>query len=302
MLEEINLEKLLLGVDFSNLITGSFFTTDLINTRSINVNAVRGFFLRLKKLKDFLRPDYIVIATDVSRNHTFRRKLYSEYKANRGMAPDGLPEQIEYGLSLLQHMGYPIINDPLYEADDILGMVSRLAEDNGISTIIASSDRDFYQLVTNRITVFNTRKNNIIDANFIQKEYGLLPLQLIDVKALAGDKTDNIPGAFGIGDKTALSLLQKYNSLEEIYKNKALLPHRIQTSLENSRDLVMLSKVLATIVTDYSLLNLNLAMLEIQPTLNPPEVFSLLKYLELPSLNEVMIYSLLPGKIREPQV
>lgn len=287
--------KLILGIDFNNVMYASYYTPELINTKGINVNAVKGFFFKLKNLKEYLNPDYIVICNDLGREKTFRKKIYSGYKSNRQATPSSIGEQFAYGMQIIQALGYPIINNDNYEADDILGMLSRYAMDNKMNMIIASSDRDFYQLVTDQVHIFSMKYKEIIDKGWIYNKYHLTPEQLIELKGIVGDKSDNIPGAFGIGESTGLELIQRWGSIEAMYKNIEMVRPLLRNKLEMNKRLVEMSKLLGTIVTDYSLIGLNESMIERKEP-NSGELYETLRDLELYSLYNVMQYSLLGDK------
>jgi len=271
-----------------------FFGKELTNSKGINVNGIIAFFHRVVNLKNYFGPDYIVIANDVGRARTFRRKLYAPYKATRAPAPEGILEQLRYGLQLCYHLGYPIINHEDYEADDILGMVSKFGNDNNMDVVLVTSDRDYYQLVSEQVVVFNPRKSEIIDTRWIVDTYRLQPYQLIELKALAGDKSDNIPGATGIGNTTALRLMQRFGSIAAIYDNIDSLTGRLQRSLDSSRELIELSRILGTIVTDYSLIDLTIDRLERQPYRNPQLAMLTLRDLEINVLTDIFTYDLIP--------
>ena len=287
--------KLILGIDFNNIMYSSFYTPELINTKGINVNAVKGFFFKLKNLREYFNPDYIVICNDLGREKTFRKEIYAGYKSTRKTTPSAIGDQFAYAMQIIQALGWGIINNERYEADDSLGMVSRFAIDNNMNMIIASSDRDFYQLITDKVNVFSMKYKEIIDRAWIYDKYHLLPEQLIELKGIVGDKSDNIPGAQGIGDNTGLELIQQYGSIEALYKNMELIRPLLRNRLEMDKKIVMMSKLLGTIVTDYSLIGLNAAMIERKEP-NPGELYEILRELELYSLYNVMQYNLLGDK------
>lgn len=285
--------ELILGIDYNNLMYSSFYGNELLNSKQMNVNAINGFFFKLKKLREFLNPDYIIICNDLGREKTFRRKLYSQYKSNRSSVPSSIGEQIPYGLRILSALGYPIINDDNYEADDMLGMISNYSVDNNMNMIIASSDRDFFQLVNDNVNIFNMKYQEIIDKEWIWNKYNLIPSQLIDLKALIGDKSDNIPGAYGIGERTGLELLHKFNSLEGIYKNIEMIKPVLRSRLETDKQIVELSRTLGTILTDYNIINMTQSKLE-RDTPNINDLQNTINYLELYQLHNIMKFTLLP--------
>lgn len=288
--------KLILGIDYNNMLYSSFYGPEVINSKQMNVNAINGFFFKLKKLKEFLNPDYIIICNDLGREKTFRRKLYPAYKSNRNATPSSIGEQIPYGLRILSSLGYPILNDDNYEADDLLGMLSRYTMDNDMSMIIASSDKDFFQLINDSVNIFNMRYQEIIDKEWIWDKYKLIPDQLIDLKALIGDKSDNIPGAYGIGERTGLDLLHKFETLDGIYKNLETIRPVLRNRLEIDKRIVELSKTLGTILTDYKLIALDESkLLRKDPDLG--ELRETINYLELYQLHNIMKFSLLHDKL-----
>ena len=287
------MKELILGIDFNNMIFAGSFGEELINSHGVNVNCVKSFFFKLKKIREFLNPNYIVIATDLGRTKTFRRKLYSEYKATRTETAINIREQMDIALQLLAQLGYPIINNVEYEADDMLGAISRLGMDHQMDTTLCTSDRDYYQLINDQVTVFSTRKNEIIDKDWIQQEYQVTPEQLIDVKALAGDKGDNIPGARGIGEITALQLIREYGSLDGVYNNLYYIKPRVRDTLIVCKKQVELSKVLGTIIIDYNQLGLTLDSIQFKPPFYD-DVMRTLYHHGLPSLTNAFQYSLFP--------
>ena len=140
----MNTRPLILGIDFNNMVFGSYYGEKLINSKGINTNAIKGFFMKLKSLKDSLNPDYIVFANDLSRDRTFRRKLYKPYKAQRKEHDPDIMLQLKYTAQIAALIGYKFINNEMYEADDVLGMISKYTTDNNMDMILASSDKDMY--------------------------------------------------------------------------------------------------------------------------------------------------------------
>lgn len=286
--------KTVLGIDFNNLFYASFYSQEHFNIHGMNVNAIKSFFFKLRNLKQNIIPDKIVIAKDVKRSNTLRRKLYSDYKGQRGNAPDDLINQIPYGIQLLEALGFPIISNEAYEGDDILGMLSRYCNYNGYDFIIASSDRDFFQLVNDHTFVYNMSSKQLYDTNAVIRRYnGLTPKQLIDLKAIMGDTSDNIPGVYGIGPVIGTNLIKRFGSLDGIYENIKYIKSPIREKLEKYRKEAYLSYVLGTIITDYNLIDLKLSDLDRKQP-NAKEVYELLNYLDLnESLNMMMRYEFL---------
>ena len=219
-------------------------------------NAVYGFLAILFKLLEDVKPEYLVVAFDL-KAPTARHKLYEGYKANRKGMPDELAEQMPIIKDILRAMNIDIIEMEGYEADDVLGTLSRYGEKQGLEVTILSGDRDTFQLATDNITIRiphtkggKTETDEYNREKIIEK-YGLEPKQLIDVKGLQGDSSDNIPGVPGVGEKTALSLIQKYGSIENLYdkleKGKDDLKGKQKEKIEQNKDLAFLSKTLGTI-------------------------------------------------------
>ncbi|MBQ8614374.1 MAG: DNA polymerase I [Ruminiclostridium sp.] len=211
----------LLVIDGNSILNRAFYGIRLLsNKKGMFTNAVTGFFNIYLKLISAFSPDGAAVAFDL-RSPTFRHKMYDGYKAGRKGMPDELAMQLPVTKELLRVMGIPVIECEGYEADDILGTLSAECEKRGYECIIATGDRDSFQLVSEKVTVnlAATKEDMQYTPEKIMEVYGVTPRQMIDIKALMGDSSDNIPGVAGIGEKTALSLVQKYNSIDEIYQN-----------------------------------------------------------------------------------
>ncbi len=219
-------------------------------------NAVYGFLAILFKLIEDTNPKYMAVAFDL-KAPTARHKLYEGYKANRKGMPDELAEQMPLIKEILKAMNIDIVEKEGYEADDILGTLSRYGEKQGLKVTILSGDRDTFQLATDNVTIRIPRtkggktETELFDRNKIIETYGIEPKQLIEVKGLQGDSSDNIPGVPGIGEKTALSLIQKYGSIENLYekieKNEDDLKGKQREKIKDNKELAELSKTLGTI-------------------------------------------------------
>lgn len=246
----------LLAIDGNSIANRAYYgVKSLTNSCGKPTNAIYGFLNILLKLVNETKPEFVVVAFDV-KAPTFRVKQYDKYKANRLPTPDDLLSQIIEIKKILKLMGYHILEKSGFEADDILGTLSNLTEKNKeLKYIIVTGDKDIFQLIKENITVkmMSTKYSSptTIDYNLedIIKKYNIKPEQLIDVKALMGDRSDNIPGVVGIGEKTALSLVSKYNNIEYIYNNLENLEESlsIKNKLLASREMAFLSKDLATI-------------------------------------------------------
>lgn len=286
--------KIVLGLDYNNLLIGSYFGKELINSRGENVNAVKGFFMRLNSICNYIQPDLVVVAQDLGRSDTFRRKMYAPYKGTRKPSQGNLGTQLRYGIQLLAHCGFPIVSSSIYEADDILGMVGTFGTERDWQVVIASSDRDYYQLITDNVSVFSPRLKRLIDRGWIMERYGLEPRQLLEVKALAGDQSDNIPGARGIGEKIAIDLIRRYGDVANLFSHLDELHPKLKHILLSNAENVKLSWELGRIVTDYQLIMLTEKDLNVQPSRNPKELMETIAYLELHSLVPMMQYAILP--------
>ena len=212
--------KTLFIVDGNSIMNRAFFGVKLLQTKDgVFTNATYGTATMIYRQLMQLNPDYFAVAFDVHAP-TFRHQMFDGYKANRHGMPDELRAQEEYVHKCFSLMGAHIIELPGHEADDILGTVSAMAEKDGdVKSYIFTGDRDSLQLIsdkTNVILATNAEPVLFDEAKFIEK-YGVSPSQFVDVKALMGDSSDNIPGVRGIGEKTALSLIAEYGSLDGIY-------------------------------------------------------------------------------------
>lgn len=288
--------KIIIGIDFNNVLFGSYYGQKLINSKGINVNAIKGFFFKIKSLKEMFDPDYIVLANDISRERTFRRKLYKPYKAQRKPHDPDIMIQMKYAAQIAGLLGYPFINNDLYEADDVLGMIAKYSTENDMEIILSSSDRDLYQLVDDHVYIMSPRNNDLIDRSWIMDHYKLTPEQWVELKMLQGDRSDNIPGIPGIGEITALRLMNQFGSIENIYANLNKLKPNMKELLEKHKDVLPLTRDLVTIVSDHTKIELTGDMLN-RKEIFRKELFELLEELELYSLFNVMNYSLIPDNI-----
>ncbi len=217
------------------------------------VNAVYGFASMLFKACRELKPRYVAATFDTS-SQTFRRASYEAYKATRGPQPEGLGPQFGHVYRLLEAMNIPVFKLEGYEADDLLGTLSRQAAEKALDVVILTGDMDALQLVGPRVRVLTSRRGFsdtvLYDEQAVRERYGLEPGQLNDFRALRGDASDNIPGVPGIGDKTAAKLLQTHGTVERLFEHLDEVPARQRELLESFHDQVMLAKDLATIVCD----------------------------------------------------
>lgn len=214
------------------------------------VSAVYGFASLLLKLIREYQPDYIATTFDTPAP-TFRHQEYKEYKATRIPQPQEFYDQIPITKELLQTLKIPILEKDGYEADDFIGTLAKISP---ASNLIVTGDLDTLQLVNQNTAIYFLRQGiseiKIYDQKAVEERYGLKPQQLIDYKALRGDPSDNIPGVKGIGEKTALSLIQKFGSLGKIYENIEQLPPTTKKLLLEQKEMAFLSKKLVTIKSD----------------------------------------------------
>lgn len=248
------MERLLI-LDSNSLLNRAFYAIpELTTTDGIHTNAVYGFSNMLFKMREELKPDYVVAAFD-RKGPTFRHKEYKDYKAGRKKMPEELAEQFPLTKDLLNLLSITIYEMDGYEADDIIGSLAKHAEKNGIEVYIVTGDRDALQLASDNINVVITKKGvtetAVYNYKTFMEEFGVTPTQFIDVKGLMGDKSDNIPGVPGVGEKTAYKLIQTYGSIEEVLNNiDNISGKKLKENLENNRELAIFSKKLATIITE----------------------------------------------------
>lgn len=245
----------LLAVDSNSILNRAYYGIRLLTTRNGEyTNGIFGFLNILFKILDEVRPDRVAFAFDV-KAPTFRHERFEGYKAQRKGMPDELAAQLEPLKSILRMLGYPILELPGFEADDILGTLSLLCRERGDECVIATGDRDSFQLVGEGVTVrlASTRMGQshaeVIDEAAIREKYGVSPAQMIDVKALMGDASDNIPGVAGIGEKTALDLIRKFSSLDGVYENleSPEIKKGVREKLRLGKEMAYESRVLAEI-------------------------------------------------------
>jgi DNA polymerase-1 len=248
------MERLLI-LDSNSLMNRAFYALPpLTNSEGIHTNAIYGFTNMLFKLKDEIRPDYIVAAFD-KKAPTFRHKEYEDYKAGRKKMPPELGEQFPLIKDILNLMSINIYEIEGFEADDIIGTLAKFAEGKGIEVYIVTGDKDALQLASDNIKVVITKKGvtetAIYDKESFIGEYGITPEQFIDVKGLMGDKSDNIPGVPGVGEKTAFKLIQTYNSIEGVLGSlNDISGKKLRENLETYSEQAIFSKKLATIMTE----------------------------------------------------
>ncbi|MGC7686538.1 DNA polymerase I [Staphylococcus epidermidis] len=246
------MNKLVL-IDGNSLSFRAFYALPLLsNHAGIHTNAVYGFAMLLEKIIKEEKPNHFLVAFDAGKT-TFRHSKYSEYKGGRQKTPPELSEQFPYIRQLLDAYHIKRYELDNYEADDIIGTLSRQADEEDFETIIITGDRDLTQLATDNVTIYYTKKGvtdvDYYTPKFIAEKYnGLVPKQIIDMKGLMGDTSDNIPGVAGVGEKTAIKLLNQFESVEGVYEHiEEVTAKKLKEKLINSKDDALMSKDLATI-------------------------------------------------------
>jgi DNA polymerase-1 len=231
----------------------SFISRPLINSKGENTSAVYGFVTALMKILDDERPDHIAVVFD-TKEPTFRHAMYPEYKATRDKMPEDMAAQLPKLKEVVGAFNTPILELPGYEADDIIGTLARRAEREGIMTMMVTADKDYMQLISPLIHLYKPGKAGgeveEIAEEGVREKFGVTPDKVIDVLGLTGDSSDNVPGVPGIGEKTAIPLIQKYGSIEELYRNLDAIPQKgVREKLTRGKELALLSKKLVTIDT-----------------------------------------------------
>ena len=282
--------KKIILVDGNNLLFRSYYATAyngnlLKNSKGMPTNALYGLVSMMNKIISEENPEYIAVAFDIGKN--FRKEKYDFYKEGRQKTPEELKIQEPYARKILEKMGIPYFELAPYEADDIIGTFAQMVEkDPDFEGVIISSDRDLLQLISPQLEMKLLKQKDYIRYNeeTFKADYGIEPIRIIDMKALAGDSSDNIPGVKGIGEKTALSLLAKYESLEGIYEHIDEITGKTKEKLLSDKENAFMSKEIATIYKEVPL-NINslenIKYLGAQPGLediyNELEFYSFLK-------------------------
>jgi DNA polymerase-1 len=232
----------------------AFINRPLLTSKGEPTSAVYGFITQLFKIIEDTSPDYIAIAFD-SKEKTFRHEMYDKYKSSRAAMPDDMIPQIQRIRDVVEAFNIPVYIKPGFEADDLVGTAVKQAEDLGLTSYMVTPDKDYIQLVTENTVLVkpgrSTDEVQFIDIPRVKEDMGFEPPQMIDYLALVGDSSDDIPGVAGIGPKSATPLIQEFGSIEGIYKNIDKIEKKgIKTKLETNEENAVLSKTLATIVTD----------------------------------------------------
>lgn len=276
--------KKLILIDGNNLMFRSYYATAytgnmMKNSKGMPTNALFGFVSMIHKIIEEEKPSYMAVCFDVGKN--FRKEEYDFYKEGRIDTPEELKLQMPIARDILDKMGIKHFELAPYEADDIVGSIVKLTEeDKDFASLIVSSDKDLLQLISEETEVKLLKQQGYIRFNkdVFKETYGIEPIRMIDLKALMGDASDNIPGVKGIGEKTALKLLQEYDSLENLYENIDKITGKTKEKLLNDKNMAFISKKIATIYKDVPL-NINLEDLKYEHIITN-ELISLFKELE----------------------
>ncbi len=304
------MEKILV-IDGNSILNRAFYGVKPLTTKDgLPTNAVFGMYNILTKNINAVKPDYCAVAFDL-KAPTFRHKMYEGYKATRKGMPEELARQLPYAKECVRAMGLSVLELEGYEADDILGTVAARAKEKGIDSYLLTGDRDSLQLIDEGITVMLvTNKETVnFDRAHFREVYGIDPSVFVDVKALMGDSSDNIPGVAGIGEKTALKLITDFSSLDGVYGafEESKLTPNMKEKLRSGRESAMLSRVLATIVRDAPLdLESEIGRYEgirapeLKSLFEKLEFFALIKKLGLESAESAAAEKKEGGDISEP--
>ncbi|MDY0234700.1 MAG: DNA polymerase I [Gudongella sp.] len=247
----------LMIIDGSSLIYRAFYALPLLMTKGgIFTGGVYGFLSMLYRIREEYSPDYICVAFDRS-GPTIRHDQFKEYKGTREKTPSELSQQFPIIKDILKNMGLKTLDMDKYEADDIAGTFAKKGSDEGYEVLLVTADKDYLQLAEKHVKVILTKKGiseiETYNKQRIIDEYEIEPLEFIDVKGLMGDKSDNIPGIAGIGEKTALKLIRQYGSLEGVYENLESITGKLHDRLEDNKQIAFLSRKLGEIITNVPL-------------------------------------------------
>ena len=248
------MEKRLIIIDGNSIINRAFYALpDMSNSEGLKTNAIFGFVRMMFKIIEDYQPTHMSVAFD-KKAPTFRHKQYADYKAGRKKMPDELAQQLQPLKDLLDKFNINRLELEGYEADDLIGTVARLGEENDFKVYIVTGDKDGIQLASHKTTTLITKKGvgEVEEYNYdsVLERYEMTPTQFIDLKGLMGDKSDNIPGVPGVGEKTGIKLLKQYSTIENLIEHTDELKGSIKKKIEENKDLALMSKELATIITN----------------------------------------------------
>ncbi|MBT3257086.1 MAG: DNA polymerase I [Deltaproteobacteria bacterium] len=220
---------------------------NLQNAKGFPTNAIFGFTKMILKLLSDKKPERLAIVFDM-KGPTFRHEIYEDYKANRPPMPQDMVVQLPFIRNVVKNLGIAMLEESGFEADDIIGTLARAGESEGFDVVVISGDKDFRQLIGPRVSMWDTMKDKITDYDSLKAAYGFEPEKFIDVMGLSGDSSDNIPGVRGVGEKTAVSLVQEFGSFEGVFENLGdIKKKKLKETLSFSRDVALLSRKLVTI-------------------------------------------------------
>ena len=251
------MENTLIIIDGNSIINRAFYALpDMSNSDGLKTNAIFGFVRMMFKIIEDYQPTHMSVAFD-KKAPTFRHKQYADYKAGRKKMPDELGQQLEPLKKLLDKFNINRLELAGYEADDIIGTVAKLGEENNFKVYIVTGDKDAIQLASHKTTTLITKKGvgEVEEYNYdsVVERYEMTPTQFIDLKGLMGDKSDNIPGVPGVGEKTGIKLLKQYSTIENLIEHTDELKGSIKKKIEENKELALMSKELATIITNVPL-------------------------------------------------
>jgi DNA polymerase-1 len=278
-------KRLFLIDGMSQIYRAYYALPSLSNSKGLPTNAVYGFTMMLRKLITSEKPDYLGVAFD-SPERTFRHDKFEAYKATRTKMPDDLTLQIPYIARLCEALHVPIVREPGFEADDIIGTLTTKAEKAGLDVVIVTNDKDLSQLVTDHVKLLRTERTGdmkLVDAKGVEEKLGVPPSQVVELLGLWGDTIDNIPGAPGIGEKGAKQIIQQYGTIENAIAHADEIPRKnYRESLKNNVDLIRQSRELVTIACDMPLdLDLEALIYEAPDRRAAYELFSELEFAAL---------------------
>ncbi|OEH94302.1 5'-3' exonuclease [Bacillus solimangrovi] len=285
-------ENRVLLVDGMALLFRSFYATAMsgyymVNSKGVPTNAIYGFVKHLLAAKQEIKPTHIVCCWDMG-SKTYRTELYPEYKANRGEPPVELIPQFDLVKDVVEAFDIPNVGLVGYEADDCLGTLAKQYEENAKVTIL-TGDQDLYQLINPNIEIMLLQKGygnyKFMNEQMLMEERGLLPQQIVDLKALMGDTSDNYPGVKGIGEKTAIKFLLQYESIEGLLSNIDGLTKAQRTKIENNIDMLHLSRKLAAIECNVPV---SCDLVDGLININSHKVTTMLEELEFKNINKLL--------------
>ena len=283
----------------------AFIRQPLINSKGQNTGAVYGFVTFLNRILSQEFPDHIAVVFDTAKP-TFRHKAYKEYKATRQKMPEDMITQIPIIKEVVSAYNIPLVEMEGYEADDIIGTLAKQAEHENVLTFLVTPDKDFMQLVSERTKIFKPGKQGtdveIVDGEGVRQKFGVTPDKVVEVLGLTGDASDNVPGVHGIGEKTAIPLIQQYGSIEELYRHLDEIPQKgVRAKLEANKELAFLSKQLVTIDIHVPLpVNFHSLKAEKRNTAKLMELFSALEFKSL--LSKMHMETPAPAALPDPDI